>query len=326
MIYSMTVSVSNTSAAALVTVPLLCNGDSTGEINGAGSNGLALLYNYQWDAAAGNANTATVLNIPAGTYTVMVTDSIGCADSATVTIAEPTAISPITDTVINILCNGDSTGSIMMTITGGTTAYSFLWSNGEITEDISGLGAGIYTITITDANGCTASGSETITESSAVVASAIDNSDGSATAYGVGGSGSYTFMWDAAAANQTTATATGLVNGTYNVTVTDANGCMDSVSVTITISGLGSITNVSNLNMFPNPTSGNVFVELDLVNSANVQIRVMNSIGQTVTSRTLNNVQSQKVTLETSTLPAGIYIVQFTIGNEQMTRKLIISK
>jgi len=398
---SMMVSVSNTTASASVTAAIMCNGDSTGEVRALGADGLALLYNYQWDAAAGNAITSIVPNLPAGMYAVTVTDSIGCADSTMVTLTEPATAVSATDSVGNVMCNGDSTGTSTIMPAGGTGAYTFMWSTGGANADAINLGAGTYQVTVTDANGCMAMLSSTITEPTAlsatdsvanvmcngdstgtstimpaggtgtytfmwstgganadavnlgagayqvtvtdangcmtmltstiiaptpIVASIVDNADGTATASATGGTGAYTYLWDAAAANQTDAIATGLSNGTYNVTVTDANGCMNAASVTITGLGLGQIANLSNLNIFPNPTSGNVFVELDLINNADVNINITNAIGQLVASRVLNNVQSEKVELETSNLPSGIYMVQFTIGQEQLTRKLIVSK
>jgi hypothetical protein len=92
------------------------------------------------------------------------------------------------------------------------------------------------------------------------------------------------------------------------------------------ISSVQNITNLSNLNMFPNPTNANVLVELDLVETADVQINIMNSIGQLVVKKQLTNVQSETIELNTSALTSGVYMVQFTIGNEQTTKKLVISK
>ncbi|BDS13814.1 fibronectin type III domain-containing protein [Aureispira anguillae] len=247
---AMTVSISNTAAAASVTATILCNNDSTGEVTAMASNGIGA-YNYAWDANAGNATTAVVPNLPAGAYTVIVTDSIGCTDTASVTLTEPTALN----------------------------------------------------------------------------ASIVDNGDGTAVAVGTGGTPSYTFAWDAAAGNQTTDTATALVhNGTYVVTITDANGCTDTSSVVINFIGVQTIANLSSLNLFPNPTTHNAFVALDLVEQAEVQINIINSIGQVVESKNLGTVQSETVELNTAALASGIYMVQFNIGQEQVTRKLIVSK
>ena len=204
---SMMVYVSNTSASATITASILCNGDSTGEVRGIGADGLALLYDYQWDAAASNATTAIVPNLGTGTYIVTITDSIGCADTAMIMLTEPTAIST-TDSVSNILCNGDSTGSSTIIPSGGSPGYSFMWSNGNTNATATNLGAGPNSVTISDNNGCTSTTIITITEPSVLVASAVDNANGSATASGSGGSPSYSFLWDATAANQTTATST----------------------------------------------------------------------------------------------------------------------
>jgi len=133
-------------------------------------------------------------------------------------------------------------------------------------------------------------------------------------------------MWDAAAANQATATATGLANGTYGVTVTDANGCTNAASVTIVGVGVNNIAGLNDLSMFPNPTSANVFVELELTESKDVAIRVTNVTGQTVLANNVGTIQSKRIELKTGDLPTGVYMVQFTIGTETISRKLIVDK
>lgn len=245
---SMTVAVSNTSAAASVMTTIACHGDSTGAVMAVGTDGIGS-YTYLWDANS-NLDNATLTGIPAGMHMVVVMDSIGCTDSAMVTLTEPTAL----------------------------------------------------------------------------VATTTDNGDGTAYATATGGTAPYTFLWDAAAGNQTTDTTTALVNGTYSVTVTDANGCTSVTTVTVVVVGLNNIANLSKVSLFPNPTKANVFVELELVENARVQINITNSIGQLVISKELTNVQSEKVELNTSTLTSGVYMVQFTIGTELVTRKLIVSK
>ena len=98
-----------------------------------------------------------------GQYTVQVEDGNNCLENITITITEPIAPN-ISTTQINVDCNGNSTGSINVTIVGNSLSYTTLWSNGQITEDIYNLLAGNYTYTITDANACTYSNTISISE------------------------------------------------------------------------------------------------------------------------------------------------------------------
>ncbi|WP_417876835.1 T9SS type A sorting domain-containing protein, partial [Winogradskyella sediminis] len=151
----------------------------------------------------------------------------------------PTALVASSVVDSNASCNGGSDGSATASATGGTAPYTYAWSNGATTASIVGVVAGTYNVTITDANGCTDTSSVTITEPAALVASSVvdsnascnGGSDGSATASATGGTAPYTYLWSNAA---TTASIVGVVAGTYNVTITDANGCTDTSSVTIT--------------------------------------------------------------------------------------------
>jgi len=161
---SMTVYVSNTSTVASMVTPILCNGDSTGVAMAVGSDGIGT-YTYLWNANP-NLVTPTLMNLPAGMHTVIVMDSVGCSDTAIVTFTEPTAI-VLTDSVINVLCNADSTGIVTVLPTGGTGAYSFAWSNGNTTDINTNLTAGSYILTVTDANGCMATLTSTVLEPAA---------------------------------------------------------------------------------------------------------------------------------------------------------------
>ena len=135
------------------------------------------------------------------------------------------------------LCNGDSTGSIDLTVTGGTAPFTYTWDNGATTEDISTLAAGTYNVTITDANGCTATASATVGEptllaGSAVATDALCNGDstGSIDLTVTGGTAPFTYAWDNGATTEDIST---LAAGTYNVTITDANGCTATASATV---------------------------------------------------------------------------------------------
>ncbi|WP_410493659.1 beta strand repeat-containing protein, partial [Chryseobacterium sp. 18068] len=227
-----------------------CNGSTNGTATVTASGGIAP-YTYSWSPSGGTAATATGLAV--GVYTVTVTDNLGCFTTATATITQPTAISGTT-VVTNIACNGGSTGSINLTPTGGSAPYTFNWGGGITTEDRTGLAAGTYTVTITDANGCTGTVTATVTQPTAMSAtvsqtnvSCNSGSNGTAGIVVTGGTAPYTYSWSPSGG--TAATATGLVAGTYTVTVTDANACTITRTVTITqptaISGTTVVTNIA---------------------------------------------------------------------------------
>ncbi|WP_410492662.1 beta strand repeat-containing protein, partial [Chryseobacterium sp. BGARF1] len=227
-----------------------CNGSNNGTATVTASGGIAP-YTYSWSPSGGTAATATGLAV--GVYTVTVTDNLGCFTTATATITQPTAISGTT-VVTNIACNGGSTGAINLTPTGGTAPYTFNWGGGITTEDRTGLAAGTYTVTITDANGCTGTVSATVTQPTAMSAttsqtniSCNGGTNGTASIVVTGGTAPYTYSWSPSGG--TAATASGLASGTYTVTVTDANACTITRTVTITqptaISGTTVVTNIA---------------------------------------------------------------------------------
>ncbi len=132
------------------TTPVSCFGgsDGTATLNLAGG---ILPYTYLW---SNGATTKDLTNVPAGTYSVTATDNNGCKDFATLTITEPPTAVSATFTVTNATCFSSSNGAIDMTVTGGIPPYSYSWSTGDTTEDISNVSPGTYIFSVTDANGC----------------------------------------------------------------------------------------------------------------------------------------------------------------------------
>lgn len=203
-----------------------CFGDTDGAVF-ADINGGLEPYDIQWNV---EASGDTLLGVGAGTYIIFVTDANGSMDSDTIVINQPdelTATIEITD----VLCNGDATGEIAVTIAGGTPPYT--------TEpaDLTELTAGSYTIFITDDNGCEFTETVTVTEPEAITldAAVVDvtcngDDDGSIDLTVTGGSGDYTFAWSNGA---DTEDIDGLDGGDYGVTVTDGNGCIAELTVTI---------------------------------------------------------------------------------------------
>jgi hypothetical protein len=236
---------------------VLCFGNATGSIDLTVTGGTSP-YTYVW---SNTATTQDITGLIAGTYNVTITDFNGCTTTSSATITQPAAALAATRTFVNVLCFGNATGSVDLTVTGGTLGYTYVWSNGATTQDITGLIAGTYNVTITDFNGCTTTASATITQPSAALASSttqvnvlcFGNASGSVDLSVTGGTSPYTYVWSNAA---TTQDITGLIAGTYNVTITDFNGCTTTASATITqpSAALASSTTQVNVLCFGNAT------------------------------------------------------------------------
>jgi gliding motility-associated-like protein len=213
-----------------------CNGGSNGNICLSPSGGTSP-YTYQW--LPGGQTTSCRNSLSAGTYSVVVTDAGGCDDTIAIPVAQP-ALLNVAITYTNVTCNGNCNGVALANVTGGTTLYTYAWSNGAPLSQIVGLCPNTYSINVTDANGCTASGSVTITQP-AVLTSSITSTnitcnllcDGTATMNPAGGTTPYSYLWNTTP-NQTTGMISGLCVGNYQSTVTDANGCTSSNTVSIT--------------------------------------------------------------------------------------------
>jgi uncharacterized membrane protein len=136
-----------------------CNNDFLGTANVSVNGGLQP-YSYTW---SNGGNTASIDHLGAGTYSVSVSDSNGCAAVCTTSVDVASAIL-ISETHLNVSIQGGNDGSIDITIGGGTSPYSYLWNDGDTTEDRSGLSLGSYSVTVTDDHGCSASISINITQ------------------------------------------------------------------------------------------------------------------------------------------------------------------
>ncbi len=221
------------------TVNVLCYGSNTGSAT-VGTKFGTPPYTYLWTPGGQTNVTATGLSV--GTYSVTVTDNHGCTGTtSTVIISGPFAA--IRDSVVTLTedkCNGGNTGSVNVGVKYGTAPYTYTWSpNVSTTKSASGLSAGLYTLTITDKNGCSSTLGITITQPSVVHDSvaimnqpACNGEKGSVTIGVRGGTSPYTYTW--APVVSTMATATGLSVKSYTVTVTDHNGCTSAVSFSIT--------------------------------------------------------------------------------------------
>jgi subtilisin family serine protease len=189
-------------------------------------------YSYAW---SNGSTTQDLSSVASGTYSVTVTDASGCSAGTYATIGENSTLAS-SASASAVSCNGGSNGFASVTVSGGTAPYSYNWSNGGTASSISGISAGNYSVTVTDASGCTSGSSTTVGQPSALSVNVTGSdascgtTDGSASATAAGGTAPYSYSWSN---GSTSASVAGLAAATYTVTVTDANGCVANGSVII---------------------------------------------------------------------------------------------
>lgn len=212
-----------------------CSGFQNGTIDATVSGG-STPYQYLW---SNGATSAQLQNLACGTYTLTLTDAVGCVKQFSTEVICPQTL--IIDSVFTqaAACFNQPSGAAGIAISGGTNPLSYFWSDsqGQITAVAQNLKAGAYTVTVSDAMGCSTTASASVGQPTALVVninhtdvSCLNFSDGSATATGSGGVAPYQYSWGAAGTGQT---IQHLAAGTFFVTVTDANACTSTASVTI---------------------------------------------------------------------------------------------
>ncbi|MBX7095179.1 MAG: gliding motility-associated C-terminal domain-containing protein [Flavobacteriales bacterium] len=233
---SVTLAAPSQITATFTTSSPQCNGDCNGSIV-ANVNGGTLPYTLQWNDPA-SSSTSTVVNLCAGNYLLSVTDANGCNSNLSASITAPASLN-LQLSSTNSSCFNACNGTVSSNPTGGTAPYTFSWSNGGNTNSINGLCPGVYSVTVTDANGCTDNGSRNITEPSEIILSSGNAPascgvcNGTVSVSPSGGVPGYSYQWSANAANQTTQSAGNLCAGIYTVTVTDASGCSTNTAVAL---------------------------------------------------------------------------------------------
>jgi len=215
-------------------------GFSDGSIFTTVSGGTAP-YSFSWQGPNGySASTQDIQNLIAGTYFFYVIDDNGCSELFSIVVGEgqltPLQVNAVTS---DIDCFGNNNGSIDLTVSDGATPYSFIWNNGAITEDLSNLAAGTYTVTVTDAAGQSFTSSYTIIEPSEITATyTVTNvttsggNDGAIDLIASGGVAPYLYYWSTSP-TQTTEDISNLIAGTYTVWIVDVNNCYIGVDIDV---------------------------------------------------------------------------------------------
>jgi uncharacterized repeat protein (TIGR01451 family) len=216
-----------------------CFGENSGEINLEIIGGTTP-YSYLWTGPNGYSSTdQDIDSLFAGSYTVVVTDAATptpASVTATVQILQPTSILSASLNSIDPSCSGEGSGAINLSVSGGTSPYSYLWNTGSTIEDLSGLKGGIYSVLITDFNGCSIALADTLVSPPALLANGVVTNlscglpVGSIDVTVSGGVQPYTYTWSNGA---TTQDLSGLASGVYDLSITDANGCKAFQSFTV---------------------------------------------------------------------------------------------
>lgn len=213
----------------------------------AGNNGQAQVtatggtpsYQFSWDTTPAQSGSGAT-GLAAGTYTATVTDQNGCTATLPLTITEPLPLE-VNLSAVPPSCFGLNNGAVSATVSGGTGNYGYLWGGGQTSTTVYSIVAGNYSVTVTDANGCTIADQITVTQPPQLVAAISPDTlvcPGTQLPLSVnasGGTGTYAYNW--IPSGQTTATATMLIQADqeFSCTVTDNNGCSVALDVSVTV-------------------------------------------------------------------------------------------
>lgn len=278
-------------------------------------------FNYEWSTGA--TSTDSISGLAAGSYWVRVQDSNYCRDTLYFSVVNPNAPA-VSFSIDSVSCNNYCDGYAGTNLTGGTSPFSFVWSNGDTTSYADTLCAGTYYLTVTDAANCVTYDTATIEEPLELSLSMYSNDesaygagDGSAWVVPFGGTAPYFYSWSG---SSTTDSISGLTSGWYYVTVTDDNGCTAIDSVEISFTTL--VDDFENLiHIYPNPVSdGHVFIN----KPAGYQIESV-MIYDAEGRLSMTRFEDECIYLDQ--IASGVYLLQIKWNNERLSQhKLIIQK
>ncbi len=295
----------NGPSATQIATDVTCNGEANGAIDVTTTGGTGAI-SYQWNQSD---TTQDLTAISGGTYTLTITDINNCSFTVSAVVNEPTALMA-SESHTDLKCNGDLTGSIDITVTGGTISYNYLWNNTVTTEDLTNIPAGNDTLVITDANNCTTQIIVTVTEPAVLAVALIPTNatsssatDGAVNATITGGTSTYTYNWTNASSSED---LSAVGTGNYCITITDNNQC--TVTACATVSAPSAINKLSAqiFTLYPNPVAQALTINLSTTLGNNEQIQIFNSIGVLI----MEEKATQTMQINLAYLPSGIYLVR----------------
>ncbi len=308
---------------------IMCSGSDEGAVSLTITGGVPP-YVVVWDTGS---MAEDLIDISAGTYTATITDNAGCTiTSGPHTVSEPETCGISNIAAEQITCHGDENGAITVSVTGGMSPYTYSWSNGANTTSITGLAPGSYTLSVVDANGCsippythTLSEPDTLLLSANVInETTIGLNDGQIQVGISGGTQPYTLLWDNGEVNDT---ITNLAAERYCLTVTDANACTATICRTVLNGAPNSLDSPSYLDhylVYPNPSNGWAVIELEFSQAKDIQLQVLNVLGQIVYENRMDKVVREELPLDLVGLPAGTYFVNLIVEGQAFVKKIVL--
>lgn len=275
-------------------------------------------YSVTWsNGMVGNQ----VSGITNGTFTVTLIDAIGCSSDTTFTITAPVAVQ-VSGVVSQIQCFGQQNGAIDVTVLQGTPAYTYTWDNGATTEDLANLNIGTYRLTVTDVNGCVSYSSYTVTQPTEIIIEAtvtneVVGNDGSIDLSVAGGVPVYTIAWSNGVMTED---QTNIMAGSYDVTVFDANGCMNQLNVVVLANQTNGINENQAIEMsvYPNPSAGEATISW---NTEVTELSITDEHGRVIAEHSVNGLSSLKI----NALSSGTYFVRLlNEGGIAATQRFVV--
>jgi hypothetical protein len=297
--------------AANTVVDPSCDGLDDGSISVAISGGTPG-YTYSW--SPNGETTSSINSLAPGTYDIEVTDNAGCDTTMSFTLNYTTTVDVIvTSTAAS--CNGVADGSVLAAASGGTVNYNYTWSNAVTTANNDNVAAGTYTVDVTDANGCIASGTGTVNEPAAVSASFTSSTSGVTITFN-NTSDIGTYAWDFGDGNTSTLTNpshTYADYGTYTVCLTVTTSCgTDNSCNAVQIANSSAVieNETSFLNYYPNPATEKLFI-------TNIPTDVASIALVDITGKTISNfmLKSNQLELNINNLSQGVYLLMIMDNN-----------
>lgn len=313
--------------APTLTVNETCN-SGNGAIT-ASVTGNSGMVNYLWSTGS---TLDVVSNLSAGTYTLTVTDEVGCIVTKMIGVnAMPV---PVIDSSAfsNVDCNGAANGTATIYVNSGFAPYTYSWTGTttSTTSEASALLAGAYSVLVTDANSCSVMQNYTITEPAALTGVTTilpDNGSSNGIAFIAmsGGTAPYSYFWSNGA---TTASATGLAAATYLLIVTDANGCIFNATVVVPLAaGIDNLTKagIANVEVFPNPAHNNFNLKLDLQTATAIDLNLYAINGTKVFTESFKKVSQLNKNFTFETIEKGVYFLEIRTDKGVIQKQIVFN-